>query len=60
MGTIFKVFAAFVTILLLFWFLALRHVGSYLPRQGSNPRLLLRKVQHEPRGRQGSPHPFVC
>ena len=39
MWTIFKVFIEFVTILLLFscfGVLALRHVGSYLPDQGSN------------------------
>ena len=41
MWTIFKVFIEFVTILLLFYvffgFLATRHMGSYLPDQGSNP-----------------------
>ena len=40
MWAIFKVFIEFVTVLILFyisWFLALKHVGSYLPDQGSNP-----------------------
>ena len=45
MGTIFKLFAEFVTVLLLFWFLALRHMESYLPDRGLNPRLLPWKLK---------------
>ena len=44
MGTIFKVFIEFVTILLpvflCFSVLAARYVGSYVPDQGSNPHPL--------------------
>ena len=43
MWTIFKVFTEFVTILLLFYvfgFLAVRHVGSWLPDQGWYPHPL--------------------
>ena len=45
---LFKVFVEFVTILLLFLcfgFLSGRHVGSQLPRQGSNPHPLHWKVK---------------
>ena len=47
MWTIFKVFIEFVTVLFLFYgsvFLALRHVGSWLPDQGWNPYPLHSKV----------------
>ena len=58
MWTIFKVFIEVVTALLLlfmFWFLAGRHRGSQLPRQGSNPHPLHWKAKSQPLDRQGSP-----
>ena len=53
----FKVFIEFVTILLLFCVLvvlATRHVGSQLPKEGSNLPLMLWKVKSEPLDHQGS------
>ena len=51
MWSISKVFMEFATILLLFdvlVFLATRHVGSYLPNQGSNPHSLHWKAKSQP------------
>ena len=49
--TIFKVFSEFVTIFLLFLcfgFLVVRHMGSQLSNQGSNPHSLHWKVKSQP------------
>ena len=58
MWTIFKVFIEFVTVLLLFYvlvFLSSRHVGSWLPDQGSNPHFLHWKPKPQPLEHQGGP-----
>ena len=62
MWSISKVFMEFATILLLFdvlVFLATRHVGSYLPNQGSNPHSLHWKAKWYPMNHQGNPKVYV-
>ena len=55
MWTIFKVFIEFLgSGGVLFWFLAMRHVRSQLPDQGSNLQPLHWKVKSQPLDHQGS------
>ena len=58
----FKVFTEFVTILLHFYVfgvLAARHVGCWLPSQGTELHPLHWQVKSEPLDHQGSPFPLL-